>query len=132
MTKKTQPPPTDFQSRVQAYEAARKEGLVFQAEGTIGGIPLRKRRRSPSGGRLFALILLVSAIFAMKAALLAYVGTDAYRSKLMQYSASEAQYNQVIAFVMHPDPVTVWMAQLFSDVTFQAKLLVSRYTPDPL
>ncbi len=132
MFKKKQPPPSDFQSRVQAYELARKKGLVFQAEGTVGGIPLRKRRRDRASGRLFALILVVSVLFTMKAALLSYVGPDTYRTKMIRYTASDAPQDQIIAYVMHPDPVTLWVARLFTDVTFQAKILVERYTPEPL
>jgi hypothetical protein len=132
MFKKKKPPPSDFQSRVQAYEAARKKGLAFQAEGTVGGVRVRKRRRAASGGRFFGLILVVGLLFTMKAALFSYIGPDSYRSKLAPYSASDAQYNQVIAYVMQPDPVTRWLAKLFSDVTFQAKVVVQRYAPQAL
>lgn len=132
MFKKKQPPPTDFQSRVQAYEAARKKGLVFQAKDTIGGVSLRKRRSVRTGGRMFALILVVSVVFAMKAGLLAYVGQDTYRSRLIPYAASTAPQDRIIAYLMQPDPVTLWVAKLFTDVTFQAKILVQRYSPDPL
>lgn len=132
MFKKKQPPPTDFKSRVQAYEAARKKGMVFQAEGTVGGIPLRKRRRQRSGGRLSALILVVGLLFAMKAAVMTYVGPDTYRSKLIPYVASVAPQDQIIAYVMQPDPVTLWVAKLFIDVTFQVRTWVDRYMPEPL
>lgn len=132
MFKKKQPPPSDFQSRVQAYEAARKKGLVFQAEGTVGGVPLRKRRPARTGGRLFALLLLVAVIFSAKAGIYAYDGPEIYRSKLIHYTASTAPHDQIIAYVMQPDPVTRWVAKLFTDVTFQGKMLMDRYLPDHL
>lgn len=132
MFKKKQPPPSDFQSRVQAYEAARKKGLVFQAEGTIGGVPLRKKRPLRTGGRMFALMLLVAVVFSGKAALYAYGGPELYRSKLIPYMASTATHDQIIAYVMHPDPVTLWVAKLFTDVAFQGKILLERYLLDAL
>ncbi len=46
--------------------------------------------------------------------------------------ASEAPQDKIIAYVMHPDPVTLWVSKLFNDVTFQAKILVDRYMPEPL
>lgn len=132
MFQKKQPPPSDFQSRVQAYEAARKKGLVFQAKDTIGGVPLRKRRSMRRGGRMFALILVVSVLFAMKAGLLAYVGQDTYRSRLIPYIASTASQDRIIAYVMQPDPVSLWGAKLFNDITMEIKVLVDRYMPAPL
>lgn len=132
MFNKKQPPPSDFKSRVQAYEEARKKGLVFQAEGTLGGIPLRKRRRYRNGGRLFGLILVVGLLIAMKAGMFAYVGPENYRHKMMPYTTSTAPQDQIIAYVMQPDPATLWVAKLFTDVTFQVRILVNRYWPDPL
>ncbi len=132
MFKKKQPPPSNFQSRVQAYEAARKKGLVFQAKGTVGGVARRKRRAGQGGGRAFALVLVVGLLFVMKAGLLAYVGPDRYRTTLMPFVASDAPQDQVIAYVMHPDPITLWVAKAFTDVKFEIQRLASRYMPDPL
>lgn len=132
MFKKKQPPPSDFQSRVQAYEAARKKGMVFQAEGTVGGILLKKRRSTRSGARFFALILVVALLFAMKAGLLSYVGPDIYRTRLTPFAASDAPHDQVIAYVMHIDPITLWLAKAFNDLTFQVQNLAGRYMPEPL
>lgn len=132
MFQKKPPAPKDFQSRVQAYEAARKKGLVFQAEGTLGGVPLRHKRPKRKSGRIFALILVLSILFAMKAALLAYVGPDTYRSKLAPYAASAAPQDRAIAYVMQTDAVTVWVAKLFAEVTFSVRKVVKAYTPEPL
>ncbi len=105
----TQPIDPDFAARVAAYQAQRDKGLVFQADGTLGGIVLRPRRSPHRNwiGRVLGLALMVSLVFAVKVSVLQVMGTSAYNSNLVRLTSSTSVIDQAVGKMLHLDPITL-------------------------
>lgn len=87
----------DFQRRI-----ARVNGAHASARGAGAGM-----RLGPFGLR--TLILILAAVFAVKAAMLLRLGSEEYEARLATLRAGEP-LGQIGAALLHIDPVTVQMA----------------------
>lgn len=120
----TQPVDPDFAARVAAYQAQRAKGLVFQADGTLGGIALKPRRapRRNLPARLLGLVLMFGLVFAIKATVLQVMGVAAYNGNLARLTASTSVVDNAVAALLHLDPITL----TFSDAYVSAQRAAAR------
>jgi hypothetical protein len=96
----------DFARRVAEYQRNLKKGVVFQADGTIGGKRIRPARRAWRGHALGHMVKLLMAAVLIKAALFHaahIVGFDA-NSALALDSAPLVQ--QGLSLLFYPDPIS--------------------------
>lgn len=100
----------DFANRVAQYQQNRAKGLVFQAEGTYGGVALKPPARAQRPWRLPRLALTFGLFFVIKASVFHLSGVAGYTGKLAGMSASVAVLDQVVATVLYPDPVSIAIA----------------------
>jgi hypothetical protein len=105
-----QPINQDFANRVARYHQNRAKGLVFQADGTCGGVVPKRPARARVLWRAPRLLAMIALLFSIKACVFHLSGIAGYSGKLAGLSSSEAVLDQVVAAVLYPDPVTVAIA----------------------
>lgn len=102
----------DFQGRVARIEKTHAAGGGFEADGTLGmyyynSLKVRRRR----GTWIFPLALVFATVLAMKAAVLATVGAEAYGERITALR-SGGMVDVIGAWVLQADPVTVKLSAL--------------------
>ncbi len=102
----------DFQGRVARIEKTHAAGGGFEAEGTLGmfyynSLKIQRRR----GTWIFPVALVFATILAMKAAVLASIGGDAYAARIASLR-SGGMVDVLGSWVLQADPVTVKLAAL--------------------
>jgi hypothetical protein len=83
--------------------------LSVSRDGLIVARPESSRFRFPWRVLLFLLV----AVLGFKVMLHAYIGPEAYAERLSRLSNGTVA-EQMSAYVLHADPVTVWVADLVS------------------
>ncbi len=101
----------DFEARKAAYEANRKRGKVFAAEGTVGGKAMRQPRAAwrPTMLRGFLRIVLVMAI--VKISLFHAAETAGYNPSTSVVLDSSNAVHRVAEYILYPDPISVRASQ---------------------
>ncbi len=101
----------DFEARKAAYEANRRRGMAFAAEGTVGGKAVRARGPAwrPKLFRRFLRIFVILAI--MKVCLYHAAQTAGYNPSNSVILDSSNVLHRVAEYVLYPDPVSVWASQ---------------------
>ena len=100
----------DFAARVAQYERNRQSGLVFQAEGTLGGA-VAKAQRPKRRSRWMASFIFAALMFVLiKASALHIVGISSYNSSIARLTASSSIVDRAASFVLRPDPATIQIA----------------------
>lgn len=114
----TQPVDPDFAARVAAYRAQRDKGLVFQADGTLGGIALKPLRASRGTWpvRVLGLLFMFSLVFVIKATVMQAMGITAYNSNLARLTASASVIDKAVAQLLHLDPITLTLSETYVTV----------------
>ena len=106
----------DFAARVAQYESNRESGLVFQAEGTVGGVvPISqpsKRRIRWIPALVFAGLMFV----ILKASALHIMGISSYNSSLARLTASSAPVDRALGYILRPDAASIQIAMVFNKV----------------
>ena len=106
----------DFAARVAQYERNRESGLVFQAEGTVGGVvPISqpsKRRIRWIPALVFAGLMFV----ILKASALHIMGISSYNSSLARLTASSAPVDRALGDILRPDAASIQIAMVFNKV----------------
>jgi hypothetical protein len=123
-------PRDEFATRLKAYEKARDKGLVFQAIGTLGGITLRKKRKTKYGGRIGALLFLLLTLVFFKAVIFYMAGPTKYNSILLPYASDGALHNRAINAVFGAGPVTIFLADRFGYVQRQGEMILRAILPN--
>ena len=95
----------DFQGRLRRIDKIRRKGGGFEADGTLGRSHFAhsSRRRFPILGPVLVVAL---AITGLKAVIHARIGTDLYSARVAELQSGQG-IDQVGAYIMHPDPVTL-------------------------
>lgn len=102
----------DFDDRLRRINRRNRtlsRGFVLSVsnDGLIVARPESSRLRFPWR----VLLLLLVAVIGFKAALLAVIGPEEYAERLARLSNGTAA-ERMSAYVLHADPVTVWLADL--------------------
>jgi hypothetical protein len=100
----------DFDDRLRRIDRRHRtlsRGFVLSVDrdGLIVAKPETSRYRFPWRVLLFLLV----AVMGFKVLLHAYLGADAYGERLVRLSNGTVA-EQVSAYVLHADPVTVWLS----------------------
>lgn len=104
----------EFYGRVERIEKMRSKGYGFEARGTLGRSATFRRERSI--GRMVRSLMLVVAIgFALKGAILFYVGVDTYDQRVGEL-ATGTGFDPLAATLMSADPVTRVIAAFLGQV----------------
>jgi hypothetical protein len=90
---------------VQRQRLARGQVHYVGADGLIRARPRRMTPRFP----LTALVLVLLGGFAFKAVIFAHLGAEAYAAQVAAFAAGTVA-EQAGAWLMQPDPLTVWTA----------------------
>lgn len=104
----------DFDDRLRRIDRRNRNlsrGFVLSVsrDGLIVARPETNRLRFPWRALLFLLI----AMMAFKVLLHAYIGPEAYGERLTRLSNGTVA-EQMSAYALHADPVTVWISDLVS------------------
>lgn len=98
----------DFYSRVSRIEKSHAKGYGFEAAGTVS-----RKSAGRGAGRLLKLakpVLLVVAMgVGVKAVIHYFVGAQTYESRVSALAAGDG-FDPVGAWLMHADPVTLWLS----------------------
>lgn len=92
---------------------ARGFVLSVSRDGLIVARPARDSWGFPWRGLLFVLV----AMMGFKALLHAQIGTEAYNGRVAALAAGTTA-EKVGAYVMHADPMTLWLSSKLEGVTF--------------
>jgi hypothetical protein len=97
----------DFRGRLTRIERIHRRGGGFEAAGTLGRSSYTRRvgRRS----LLRPMFLVVSSALVAKSILIAQIGEADYQERVGRLSPG-TQIEQVGAYVMQADPLTLWMS----------------------
>lgn len=104
----------DFDDRLRKINRRNRtlsRGFVLSVsnDGLIVARPETSRLRFPWRVLLFLLL----AVIGFKTALYAVIGPEEYAERLARLSSGTAA-EQMSAYVLHADPVTVWLAEFAS------------------
>jgi hypothetical protein len=104
----------DFDERLRRIDRRHRtlsRGFVLSVsrDGLIVAKPESSRFRFPWRVMLFLLV----AVMAFKIILHAYIGAEAYAERLARLSSGTVA-EQMSAYMLHADPVTVWIANAVS------------------
>lgn len=104
----------EFDDRLRRINRRNKvlsRGFVLSVErdGLIVARPETSRFRFPWRVLLFLLV----AVLGFKTMLYAYIGPDAYGERLDRLAAG-TMAERMSAYILHADPVTVWVANVVS------------------
>jgi hypothetical protein len=96
----------DFYARIARVQAAHSRGLGFEAVGTLGRSHYAKprRRRIPL---VKPLVVAALCVIGLKSTIHYHVGDGVYRDRVATLAAGD-NVDRVGAYVMTPDPVTLW------------------------
>ncbi len=119
----------EFADRLLSYEKARDKGFVFQADGTLGGVTLRKKRRTQYAGRIRSLIFIFLTLLFMKVVIFYMAGPTKYNSILSPYASDSAIHNRAINAVMAAGPVTVFLADRVGFVIREVRYAMNAILP---
>ncbi|WP_102222717.1 hypothetical protein [Acidimangrovimonas sediminis] len=99
----------DFEGRLKRIQKIRRSGGGFEASGALGRSAFNRapRRSVPIVGPL---LIVLMAVFALKAVIYAKIGERAYESRVAELSAGKG-VQPLGAFIMQSDPLTVALAQ---------------------
>lgn len=102
----------DFDDRLRRIDRRNRtlsRGFILSVskDGLIVARPETSRLRFPWRVLLFLLV----AVIGFKAVLYAVIGPEDYAERLARLSAGTVA-EQMSAYVLHADPVTVWLADL--------------------
>lgn len=97
----------DFYNRVSRIEKSHAKGYGFEAAGTVG-------RKGNGRGRVwlkFVKPLAVATVLGLglKGMIHYYVGTQTYENRVSSLAAGSG-FDPVGAWLMHADPVTLWVS----------------------
>ncbi len=98
----------DFYTRVSRIEKSHSKGYGFEATGTVA----RKVRSSPYGRIakiLKPLAVGLALAVALKGTIHYYVGAQTYESRVSALAAGDG-FDPVGAWMMHADPITLWVS----------------------
>ena len=104
----------DFYTRVSRIEKSHAKGYGFEASGTVG------RKAAGRTGRRFLklakpLVLALALGVGVKGVIHYFVGAQTYESRVSALAAGQG-FDPVGAWVMHADPVTLWVSSQFQSV----------------
>ncbi len=98
----------DFYSRVSRIEKSHAKGYGFEAAGTVG-----RKSSGRSGLRILKLakplVLALAVGVGVKGVIHYFVGAQTYESRVSALAAGEG-FDPVGAWLMHADPVTLWVS----------------------
>jgi hypothetical protein len=98
----------DFYTRVSRIEKSHAKGYGFEAAGTLG-----RKASSRRGLRLMKLakpvVLALIVGLGLKGVIHYYIGAQTYESRVSALAAGEG-FDPVGAWMMHADPVTLWVS----------------------
>jgi hypothetical protein len=98
----------EFYSRVSRIEKAHAKGYGFEAAGTVGRkVPGRHGRRLLKIAKPVVMALALG--LCLKGVIHYYVGAQTYESRVSALAAGEG-FDPVGAWLMHADPVTLWVS----------------------
>lgn len=108
----------DFAGRLQRVHRIHRKGGGFEAAGTLGKSTMAAKpaRRSYLRGAL----LVAGAFILIKALLLAQIGAASYSARVDALKDGGSTVEQIGAYVMQADPVTVWVADTLRKVVLGA------------
>lgn len=98
----------EFYSRVSRIEKSHAKGYGFEAAGTLGRKASTKRSSRALKLVKPVVIALVLGI-GLKSVIHYYVGAQTYESRVSALAAG-AGFDPVGAWLMHADPVTLWVS----------------------
>jgi hypothetical protein len=98
----------DFYTRVSRIEKSHAKGYGFEANGTLG-----RRSSIRRGPRLMKLLkplaLALVVGLGLKGVIHYYIGAQTYESRVSTLAAGVG-FDPVGAWMMHADPVTLWVS----------------------
>ena len=101
----------NFYGRVGRIEKIHAAGGGFEAEGTLGmSYYNAKRKRSYRKGFLGPLVLVLMTIVAIKAAVHASLGPEAYQERITRLEAG-SWADRTGAYVLRADPLTLAISE---------------------
>jgi hypothetical protein len=104
----------NFYGRIARIERARARGYGFEANGTLGRShymrPVRQRRPL-----LRVLIFAFVCAFGLKGAILHNIGPESYDARVARLESGK-EFDQLGAWLMQADPVTVWVAEQIAEI----------------
>lgn len=97
----------DFSTRVERYQRNHKKGLVFQAEGTLGGMKAKRPRSAWRGGGLRWMLRVISVAILVKVGLFHIAKTVGYTPTHQIITDGRSLVAQMMVFALYPDPVSL-------------------------
>jgi hypothetical protein len=98
----------DFYSRVSRIEKSHAKGYGFEAAGTVG-----RKNASRTGTRILKLarplVLALAVGVGVKGVIHYFVGAQTYESRVSALAAGQG-FDPVGAWLMHADPVSLWVS----------------------
>jgi hypothetical protein len=103
----------DFYGRVGRIQKTHENGGGFEAAGTLGmtyynSLKVRRSRMT----WLMPVVLVAATIIAIKAAVLANIGTETYAARIAALQAGDMA-DRIGAYVLVADPLTQFVAEQF-------------------
>lgn len=102
-----------FNKRLKRIDRIHRRGGGFEADGTLGQSFYTRRQRRRSRRGLRAMLYMAGVVFGAKALLIADLGTSEYLQRVSNLEAGSTA-EQIGAFFMQADPITLWLAQLLA------------------
>lgn len=103
---------SNFYQRVSRIERMHRNGLGFEAAGTLGMSYYNNLRRPRRRAHLvMPMMLVLSAIVGIKAAVLSNVGTESYAMRIALLENGDAA-DRIGAYVLQADPLTTTVAAM--------------------
>lgn len=103
----------DFYTRIARVEADRARGLGFEATGAIGrsAYARPRRRRLPLAKPLMMTAL---CVIGLKSTIHYHIGDGVYRERVAALASGD-DVDRVGAYLMMPDPATLWLSGKLQD-----------------
>ena len=104
----------DFEKRLNRIDQIHQAGGAFEASGSLGRSYFDSMRaKSRRGLPLRGLALLVGGILLCKGAMLAQIGATDYSERVDDLAKGNVG-EQILAWVLHADPATRYVASILS------------------
>ncbi len=98
---------TEFSQRIARYEKNRKKGLVFQANGTVGGHLAKPQRSAHRSGVFRHILRLAVMLMAIKIGVYHVAGAAAYNQFVGKAAMTAGNAGHAATMVLKPDAVTL-------------------------
>ncbi|MGO4907255.1 hypothetical protein ACEN2J_02860 [Pseudorhodobacter sp. W20_MBD10_FR17] len=101
----------DFNERVGRLKAVHAQGHGFDAAGVLGRAQFRRSQRKNRFRLVMPIVLVLTAVFALKGSIYYFVGAGPYETRLVALQQGEG-FGKLGALLMAPDRATLWVSEV--------------------